>query len=472
MNILFLNIPNKEQITRRYMCSYPSPESLLPPLELISLAAIAKQENHNVLLIDSIAEKLSYKASFLKVSEFNPDIIVSLTGFECYQDDILYIKELKDNFSYVKIILFGYYATKFPLETLKFSNANYIILGEPDFIFKEIISNLALDNSIEKVNGICFLEGFNLIKVGEEKRISNMSYLPMPAYELLQPDLYYEPLLKRPFGMIQSMRGCPYQCNYCVKSFGSKTVMLSSNEIIAHIKRLKELFNIKSLRFIDDTFTVNKQRVIEICKLLINEKLTLEWTCLSRADNLNQEMLYWMKKSGCIRIYIGVETGSQKILDIYNKGIDRNDSINKIKLCRKMGIESAAFFMIGHPKESDNDIKECIDFAIKSKINFISISPLTPYPGTHLFEGLKDQINFKIFPYVNEWKNKEINRNYLVRSKWFYKRFYFRLGFLSNNLSSIFRFPSRFLTLSLKIIIDSIISKKIFISGIKPKERK
>jgi anaerobic magnesium-protoporphyrin IX monomethyl ester cyclase len=472
MNILFLNIPNSEQITRRYMCSYSSPESLLPPLELISLAAIAKKENHKVLLIDSIAEKLSYKESFLKISEFKPEMIVSMTGFECFQDDINYIKELKDNFPNVNMILFGYYATKFSLETLKFSNANYIILGEPDFIFNEIIIKLGSGKPIDEINGICFLNEMKLIKVGDEKRISNISNLPMPAYELLKSDSYYEPLLKRPFGMIQSMRGCPYQCNYCVKSFGSKTVMLTSIEIIEHVKRLKELFNIKSLRFIDDTFTVNKQRVIEICQLLVKEKLTLEWTCLSRADNLSQEMLYWMRKSGCVRIYIGVETGSQRMLDLYNKGINRNDSINKIKLCRKMGIESAAFFMLGHPSESENDINACVDFAIESKINFISISPLTPYPGTQLFESLNDQINFRIYPYLNEWKDNEINTRYLENSKLLYKKFYFRFGFVTNNLGSISKFPVRFLTLSLKNTLDWFTSKNFFISGIKPKVKK
>src|SRR5690554_2318185 len=116
--ILFLNLPNKEQITRRYMCSYVSPESLLPPLELISLAAIARNQHYKVKLVDAIAEKKSEKQITDDIIQYQPEIITTIIGFECYQEDVDCIKRLKTEFPAITFITFGYYATEFPEETL------------------------------------------------------------------------------------------------------------------------------------------------------------------------------------------------------------------------------------------------------------------------------------------------------------------------------------------------------------------
>jgi radical SAM superfamily enzyme YgiQ (UPF0313 family) len=272
--------------------------------------------------------------------------------------------------------------------------------------------------------------------------------------------------------MIQSVRGCPYQCNYCVKSFGSKTTVIKPDDIISHIKELKRLFNIRSLRFIDDTFTFNKERVIKICQLIIEENLKIEWTCLSRPDNLNEEMLVWMKKAGCKRIYLGVETGSQKMIDLYRKGINREDAIQKILICRKLGIQSAAFLMLGHPMETDTDIDDTLSFIFESKVNLISVSPLTPYPGTSLFKELRNEIDFNIYPYKNQWKENNILITYLKRSERINKSFYMRFNFIKNNMGLILLKPFSFLKLSSRVFIQSKLSGRLFFGGIKPNNNK
>jgi anaerobic magnesium-protoporphyrin IX monomethyl ester cyclase len=473
MNILFLNIPNREQITRRYMCSYVSNESLLPPLELISLASIAELLGHEVSLLDAIAEKKDNVETTEKIKEINPSIIVSLTGFECFEEDLDFIKDLKKSNPTVKIILFGHYPTHFPYETLLNSDSDFVLQGESELTFKNLLIKLSEENKcFDDVDGLCYLREGELVQIGSFQRVNSFVDLPLPSYHLLPINSYYEPLLPKPFAMVQSVRGCPYQCNYCVKSFGTKTTVLKPEDIILHIKELKQLFNINSLRFIDDTFTFDKERVINICKLIIEEKLKIDWTCLSRPDNLNEEMLIWMKKAGCKRIYLGVETGSQKMLDIYKKRINREEAIQKIQLCKKIGIQSAAFLMIGHPMETEKDIDETLSFILESKVNLISVSPLTPYPGTSLFKELSGEIDFNIYPYKNQWKENSIGINYLKRSERINKSFYMRFSFIKNNVGLIILNPFNFLKLSLRVFIESKLSGRLFFGGIKPHNNK
>lgn len=467
--VLVLNLPNEEQITRRYMCSYVSPESLLPPHELISIAAIAREwKNADVKLIDSIAEQWNDTTLAQSIDEYKPDIIVSITGFECFEDDLDKLKNLKRKYSSTKFILFGHYATQFPYETLINSHADYVILGEPDLIFSDLYDSIIIDDSeLENVDGIAYLANNKLIKQGNGNRIPNPNDLPIPCYDLLPKNKYYEPLLKTPFGMIQSARGCPYQCNFCVKSYGTQLTTLSPQRIIQEIKVWKELFNVQSIRFIDDTFTVNRKRVIELCQLMIEEKINVEWACLSRTDNIDEEVLSWMKKSGCKRIYFGMESGSKRMLSIYKKNFTIEQSLNAFTLCRKYKIESAAFFMSGHPDETEEDFMATVDFAVKSDLNFASFNPLTPYPGTPMFNEMSNDIDFSIYPYKNNWLDKSIYSDFARRKKIFYKAFYFRPSYFFLNASALIKNIKEIFGMGIGLLRYLLWDKKFVISGLK-----
>eukprot|EP01034_Spumella_vulgaris_P013986 gene13986-17863_t len=176
----------------------------------------------------------------------------------------------------------------------------------------------------------------------------------MPAYEMVDTSHYFETLMPGPFTLIQTSRGCPVTCNYCVTT-------------------LKQEQHIRSFRIIDDTFTVNKKRVIEICKGMVENNLRLKWTCLSRTDTLTEEMLYWMKKAGCVRIYFGLESGSQRMLDYYKKSINLAEAAETLRLCRKMGVETAGFFMAGLPIETADDFEQTIRFATKAQLTFAMV---------------------------------------------------------------------------------------------------
>lgn len=468
--IIVLNLPNEEQITRRYMCSYVSPESLMPPLELISCASVLRNSfNAEVILIDAIAEKLSFETTLKRIQLFKPDIIISITGFECYEQDVNILKEFKQNLQSTTFVVFGHYATHFPEETLKHSACDYVILGEPELVLMELAKVFfEQKNSLSDVSGIAFYENEKFVVAGMPGRIKDPNELPMPAYDLL-PDggHYYEPLLAQPYGMIQTVRGCPYQCNYCVKSYGTKLTQLTTERVIAEIQEWIKLHKVKSIRFIDDTFTISKRRVIELCKAILENNIKIEWACLSRTDNLDEEMLQWMKKAGCKRIYFGMESGSQRMLDIYKKEIKTEDAIKSLHLCRSAGIETAAFFMSGHPQETEQDFKETLAFAKAAKLNFASFNPLTPYPGTGLFSELKEQLSFSIYPYKNEWKNQSVYENFERRKQLFYNGFYMRLGFVTGNISLVFNNFGQILIMAWGLLRYLWWDKQFVISGLK-----
>jgi anaerobic magnesium-protoporphyrin IX monomethyl ester cyclase len=428
------------------MCSYNAPNQLLPPHELIALGGICRDiENTKVLLVDAIAEQLDTAGTVNQLKLASPDFIVTLHGFECFQDDMEVLREIKAAFPNAKIILFGHYATLFPEEILRESAADILLLGEPDFVFEALIQRFLLGGDLKELEGIAYKTGQSVIVQRGDFRIPHPDLLPMPAYDLLKSEKYFEPFLKPPLGLIQSARGCPYNCNYCIRSFGKRLTYRTSDQIIEEILFLKEKFGIQSLRFIDDTFTVHTKRVVEICQKMIENKINIDWTCLSRVDTLKQEMIPWLKKAGCKRVYFGIESGSSSVLEYLDKDVDLSEHLQVFKACSKHRIETIGFFVVGSPNETRKDFLDSIQFAINADLDYITVNKLIPYPGTPLFDKLKAEINFSLFPYKNEWINTEVEKQLNSLEKEFYRKFYFRWRYVFKTFKKIWEHPLEYL---------------------------
>jgi radical SAM superfamily enzyme YgiQ (UPF0313 family) len=427
---------------------------LFPPIEMLYLAAIARSWHQSeVLLLDAIAENVNEKEVESSIRDFDPDVIVCITGFEIFESDIRLINTFKKKFTEKIFVVFGHYPTHFPAETLHYSGADYVLEGEPDINFSSLLDHLSGKIAREEMVGVFYngTDGNIRIKHGAG-RIKKPDELPIPAHDLLKINLYNEPFLSKPFGLIQSARGCPYSCNFCVRSYGSRLALRSPESIIEEIKMLVTLHKIKSLRFIDDTFTATSKRVIRFCKLLLENEIRLQWTCLSRPDTLDEEMISWMKKAGCVRVYIGIESGSQKILDIINKQIDLVQGLDNIRLLQKYGIETSAFFMVGYPEETVSDFKLSMEFARKARFDYVIPFKFTAYPGTLYYDQNKDKVDFNLFPYRNTFKIPGLEKTGENREKEFYKDYYFRLGYLGKALRKLIVYPNETLSNSFKSV--------------------
>lgn len=440
--VVLLNPPHAVPVQRRYMCSYNAQNMLLPPQELIALGGILRHlQGVETFLIDAIAEKINTNQLRGRLQKIQPSLVISIQGFECFEEDMNELNAVKQHFPATTVAVFGHYSTVFPSEILEKTKVDVVIRGEPDLIFKELIEAFLLQKPLRQVAGIAFREK-NVIVINEgDTRIKQPDKLPMPAYELLQADKYFEPFLKAPFGLIQSARGCPYSCNYCVRSFGRKLTYRTPEQIIDEILYLKKQFGIRSLRFIDDTFTVQPARVIEICKMMIEQNIELEWTCLSRLDSLKEEMLPWMKKSGCKRIYFGVESGSKKVLQFLNKEMDLDKAAATIHSCKRHGIETFGWFIVGAPNEDEEAFEESIRFAIRADFDYIAVSELTVYPGTELYDKLRHSVQFSLLPYANNWNDPERVERNKKREREFYQRFYFRRRYAVSKVKHALNYP-------------------------------
>lgn len=434
-NFLFLNLPSSDKITRRYMCSYQSPTSLFPPLELLSLASVYKHIAGSAPhFIDAIANNINITELCTYIGKNKISHIVSLIGFECFEEDMLMVAKIKEAHPDVRLLVFGHYPTLFAQAILDNSAVDIVIKGEPEEVFADHFYKL--ENTSEKQ-----IWEFEIGNGVNKNRIKDYNNLDSPLYDLVDHKPYHEPMMARPFGMIQSARGCPYSCNYCVKSFGTRLTLRSPEKVVEDILFLQKTHKIKALRFIDDTFTVNKQRVLDICALLVSKKIKLEWSCLSRTDNIDAEMLQAMQQAGCKRIYYGVENASQRILDAYKKGINAQEALAVIQLTNKAGIETAGFFMLGLPEENEDDFLQNKAFIKAAKFDYIGIGGLVLYPGTELYERYKAEVDFSLFPYVNKFKDESIQKRYLRWNKELYDSFLYSRHFATKFISKSIHSP-------------------------------
>lgn len=439
---------------------------MLPPYELIGIGAIVQQYGDPVELFDAIAKGASEINTFHKIGQYSPSLIVTITGFESFEEDMLFIKQIKTIYPHITIAVIGHFPTIFYDEVLSTGYIDYVILGEPDERFRTFYEEFRNGKQKVRVSGVVARYNGNITYDNNADRIQNISELPIPAHDLLPKNAYYEPLLPKPMGMIQSARGCPYVCSYCVKSFGTALSVKTPEKVIEEIKFLIRTQNIKYLRFIDDTFTVSAKRVIDICKLIISEGIKIKWSCLSRTDNIKPEMLRWMRESGCQRIYFGIESGSQKILDLYKKKINVNESFDALARTQEANIETTGFFMMGFPEETWTETLETINFATTAALTYAGVEPLVPYPGTPLFEEIKDKVNFSLMPYQCSWKDKKIMERYMKAEKMFYKKFYLRSNYVLQNIKNYALNPQSAAPILGRFVSYLTISKNNIMNGI------
>jgi len=432
-------------------------------MELMYLASIAKEwKQAEATLIDAIAERIDVKTVSSLIKNLKPDLLVSIIGFETFKNDIENMDFIKQNNPNLKVVAFGYYPTLFSEEIINNSDIDMLIRGEPELSFSELYDCLAnKEGSIFEIDGLAFRDDNGDVFVTKPRnRIEDLDILPFPDYSLVKQERYSEPFMKKPFAVLQSGRGCPFECGYCVKTYGKELAFRTPENVLNELERLILENKTKSLRFLDDTFTVNKKRVIQICEGILRRGLEFEWSCLSRVDTLDDEMAFWLHKSGCVRVLLGVESGSQNLLDYYGKKY----SVEKIKyvsgILRKRKIETVAWFVVGGSVESKSDFKKSVQLAKKMKFDFIAISRLCLYPGTPLFEGLRDNVDFYLFPYRNQFKEKRLERESIEREKAFYFSFYFNFLWVLRIIKFMAKRPKQTILLAWSLV-RFILSQKI-----------
>lgn len=397
MKVLLLNPPSPPGIIvdRRLGCTVKVKGNFLhPPIELAYVGSVLKEWNGcEVTMVDSVAFNWTPNETLENIATLSPKIIFYVVGSFTYRYDLAFLERIKDNNPDIITTTLGWHVSAIPEWYLQTSEAiDFIVVGEPELIVSELVQSLEKNDDLRGIKGLAFKEGNKIIVTPRSPPIKDLDSLPFPDRSLIKNDLYHVPLLRSPFTVVFTSRGCPFRCRFCgSKNYSVNFRFRSPENVVAEMAECIEKFHIKSFRFLDDTFTVNKNRVARICELIMDHGWDIEWACLSRVDTVDEATLKIMSKAGCRQIFYGVESGSPKVLEYLRKDQSVEDATNAFKWSRKAGILAGAYFILGTPIDDWSTINETILLAKKLKPDFVGFSPLIPFPGTEAYEDLKKQ---------------------------------------------------------------------------------
>ncbi|MDD2653612.1 MAG: radical SAM protein [Candidatus Omnitrophica bacterium] len=385
----------------------------LPPLGLTILAAVLRQNNIPVSILDAAVLGLGMEGTVSAILEEKPAYVGFTTVTVSINKAAKIAERIKNTNPEIKILIGGPHITAMPEETIKmFPMFDIGVVGEGEVTTVELLKLLEQNKDFSKLKGLVFRDGEHAINTGRAELLKDLDSLPMDALDLLPgfPHSYKSSVHKLgrlPTTSLITSRGCPYKCRFCDNSmFGTKVRAYSTKRLLEIVKYLQKQYGIKDIFFNDDNFIMLKSRLVEFCNAVIKEKIDLTWGCYGRIDNITDEsLLLMMKQAGCWRISFGLESGSQDILDFYRKNETLAQMEKVIGWTRKVGIKSKGFFMMGNFMETEETLQQTIDFAKRIKLDDFHATFLTPLPGSEIYD-MADQYG-------------EFDRNWDKMSMWF-----------------------------------------------------
>lgn len=390
------------------------------PLNLLSLAAYLKHNGISASIYDEIKPLYDIKERIRKVK------YVGITSNTCsYPRAVKVASEVKKINPKIITIGGGVHPTTMPEKAID-DGFDIVVVGEGERALLEILSK-NIQNGIYQAEPITEHELYR----------PDRTLIDMDFYSRTKERCPHDPNLNFiPYGIrmacYMTSRGCPYQCIFCHNIWRKTKIRFVPIEwVIEEILYLKDTYNVSALWLMDDHIFINRQRSISLFKTFIENKLNIIWASAVRADSIDEELIELAYDSGCRRLAIGVESGSQNILNILAKGTTVEQNLRAVNICRKYGIRTLTTIMIGNPNETMDDIKSTMEFILKCKTDDLAISILTPFPGTKLWKWCEEngripkEINFSEFNYlkapiritdfISPARLQSLKRNMLIR---------------------------------------------------------
>lgn len=447
MKILLLSPPNNLLTSEGLSINIGNETVAYPPLGLLYIASYLLLNTRNeVEIIDAQNSKFTINSLKEKIIKYRPHIIGIYVSTFNILDSIFVAKTIKQINSNIYISLGGPYLTVFPEETIIFPEVDFVVVGEGEITFKELVDALENGGELSRIKGLIFKEEGKIIRNDPREFIKDLDKLPFPARHLVKSYNYKSVFSgDKPITGIITSRGCHYKCIFCSRQHLGELVRARSPENI--IKEVKECLDmgIEQIIFYDENFNFSKLRTLRICDMIMNENLNFKWQIKTRVDLIDENLLIKLKQAGCERIHYGAESANESVLKILKKGINTAQIKEALYLTKKIGIKTLFYFLIGSPTETKREIIETIKFAISLNPDYVHFSIATPFPGTELYAmGLEKAIfndywrEFAIKPHPDfrprffVEKNTEKELAYLL--KYAYRRFYFRPSYLLRHI--------------------------------------
>lgn len=361
------------------------------PLGTASLAAFLRRHGHDVTAVACDLSKSPIEEGIKRLLSFRPDFIGISATTPGYPLACKVARILKEKTG-APICLGGVHVSARPRESLlECDTIDLVVAGEGEQPLLELVKRMEDKRPLSGSSppaGVLWRDNHDIIEGPPGSFITDLDSLPFPAYDLFEvgnsrPPVYFD------FGLypsvnIMTSRGCPSKCIFCASklTMGPRYRTFSPSYIFELIRYLKKDFGVRFISFTDDTFTIQKQRVYEMCDRLQRTDMDIKWTCFSRTDGMDKDLAKAMRNAGCVGFNFGIETGNAAMLARIGKGSRLEDSINAINAAREAGLRIVCSFMAGFPKETNEMAEETIDFAVKLNPDLALFNSLVPYPGT------------------------------------------------------------------------------------------
>jgi radical SAM superfamily enzyme YgiQ (UPF0313 family) len=392
MKLLLLYPPDRDLIDTGLPKILEEGAGFSPPLGILYIASMVRQKTAwDVEFIDCAAERLLPEQIRARIERSEPDAIgVTVTTHQLI-DCVEIARIAKESDPKIKVIFGGPHVHIYPDETIQNEHVDFVLTGEAEFSIVDLIKSWDEKTSFSAVPGLYFKGPGGVMSGPAPSVINDLDNLPFPDRAISNYRLYTSPLAKKEIvtSMITS-RGCPYNCTYCNRpNMGRRFRARSAKNVVDEMQECAGL-GIKHIKVYDDTFTIDKKRVLEICDEITRRQIDITWDIRAHVNTVDPDILRRLKQSGCTLICYGVESGSDIMLKRIRKDI-KTDRVSEVfKMTRKAHIQTLAYFMLGLPGETREQMLETIMFSKKIKPNYCHFTLLVPFPATPVYsEGLE-----------------------------------------------------------------------------------
>ena len=323
------------------------------------------------------------------IESYSPDLVGITTMTSQYASAMRVATIAKKVNERCHVVMGGVHPTIQGDNVVKHPCVDFVVVGEGEKGFLQLLEmlNPAKHQKIKHIPGILFQnEKGEIVETPNSTFAESLDEFPVPDCKYLHSLNSYTP---EDFGLMLTSRGCPYKCTFCSNVWLRKVRYLSLDRLLSDIKHFQTNYNVHQFMFKDDSFTVNRKRIMEFCKEVIANKMKFSWETSTRMDLIDLELLKTMRRAGCNRVSVGVESGSERMLKLFNKKLDRKKIITGAKILQESGLFWSAYFMCGLPDETVAEMEKTYKFMLELKPNYAGIGIYKPYPGTEIFELAK-----------------------------------------------------------------------------------
>jgi radical SAM superfamily enzyme YgiQ (UPF0313 family) len=398
MRVLLLNPPSAGgvRVIREGRCMQRQDgwTAAWPPLSLALCASVLRLAGFEVMLRDCVLEGIDFESLGRLIREYRPGLVVVNTATFTIEGDLSTARLAKESFEGVRVAAMGIHVSVLPEESFRIEPMlDYIVRGEPEETVRELALAIRDGREPSDVKGVSF-RGEGGVKHNPDRPfIADLDGLPPPAWDLVNLDNYREPLSGERFLLVSPGRGCPFSCSFCASKayYGSRVRLRSPANIADELARDRDGFGVRDFLFWIESFTIDREFVMALMEEIIRRRLDIRFICNSRVSDVDLEMFMKLREAGCWMIALGIESGSQEILDSMKKATLTSQAERAVSMAHQAGLKVAGHCIIGTPGETVETIMQTMDLVRRIRPDYVQYYCCVPFPGSDLYREAREK---------------------------------------------------------------------------------